>query len=271
MLQNEMVIRIDADIRDIKGKFQELQSTVKQRLSGIEANFKGLKASITDVGSSLRNTFLEVGRYVGAFVAVYYGIKSVTWGLESLVKITDRYAKQVAEVAALLTTHTQLKPGQDVAIVFREWYEYASLVYEKLAEMDEQFLGTRDEVMQMVAVLAQYGVVVDINNQKQLEGLRNIHNAIKIITQDQQEERQLRQELNALMQGKVDQASRLMQILKSMDPQIESNIAKWRAQKTLLENIGNLLQGFAQSTATIENLYEAQKTTLESILQDIFR
>lgn len=231
----------------------------KNAFSNINANLKKLEGAATAIKTAF------------AGLATYLSLLVVQSGMEKLIQITDSYNTRIAETAALWTTFT--KKTQDVAIVdiYRQWRDYAGEVYQKLGEIDAQILGTRQQAMEMVGVFAQHGQVVDIANQKQLEGLRNIINAVQIITQGQNQEIQIRQEINALMNGTVNQNARLMQLLENVDPKIKEHLKTWREEGTVIENIGRLLQGFDATVSDLENIFQAQKSTLESIVNDIIR
>jgi len=247
MAENEVKLIIKA-IDDTKTAFSSINANLTQlqgAASAIKTAFAGLVASL--------------------------GISSLTSAFRELFEITDNYKTTIAETAALWTTFTKVPAGKTPGEIYQEWTEYAEEVYEKLTEIDAQILGTRQQAMQMVGVFAQHGQVIDVNNQQQLEGFRNIINAVQIITAGQNQEVQIRQEINALMQGTVNQNSRLMQLLEKINPQIRERIKQWEKEGTVIENVGQMLSGFDAAASDLENIFQAQKTTLQSIVNDILR
>ena len=45
------------------------------------------------------------------------------------------------------------------AEVYQRWLDYAEQIYEKLTQIDDQLLGTREQALAVVSIFAQYGQV----------------------------------------------------------------------------------------------------------------
>ena len=74
-----------------------------------------------------------------------------------------------------------------------------------------------------------------------------------------------------MLEGEDRAANQLLRSLKAVDPEIKNHIKLWREQGTLIENVGELLKGWNSAASLLENTFEAQKTTLSSIVKDILR
>lgn len=228
--------------------------------------FQSVENSILKLKNSINLLNVGLGALASAFA-----LNKLKDAFNQLIEAADKYYTTIAEISAVYTSFTRIPSDRSISEVYRQWYEYSEAIYEKMLEIDSQILGTRQQALQMVSVFAQNGVVLDINNQKQLEGFRNIMNAVMVLTQGQNQEIQLRQEINALLDGTINQNSRLMQLLNSITPNIKEQLKLWQEQGILIEKVGELLTGFNEAASDLENTFEAQKTMLSGIVNDLLR
>ena len=83
--------------------------------------------------------------------------------------------------------------------------------------------------------------------------------------------KQINSEIRAVMTGSQESTSMMLQTLKAIDPEIEKHLKAWRAEGTVLENIGELLVGFGPATALLENQWQAVKSTIDTTVTQVLR
>ena len=116
------------------------------------------------------------------------------------------------------------------------------------------------------------GVYLDVNNDKQKQGFLNIANAVAVIGKTMGNENiQFSEQVRQLMEGVNRPNAQLYRTLLGIDPLLKEHLATWRAQGTVLENIGPMLAGYAAATGDISNLWTTVKTTMTSISNQILR
>lgn len=177
----------------------------------------------------------------------------------------------VASMTGFMTTFSEKAAEGDLASAFAEANAYAKELIPTLEVMDAKTIATGRDLKVIVETMMMYGTVIDVNNQKQVEGLLNITNVLKMITTGQNQDIQLRQEINALMAGQLRMTDRLPKLLSAIDPQLEEHLKLWKEEGNLIENVGALLEGFGESTDLISMTWTAIGSTMETVHTRVLR
>jgi len=225
--------------------------------------------------SKFKDMIITVGIYTVAFQAFSAVTSGITNEFKRGLKAVEDFDLAVATSAAFIATFSKNLKGTDIAGVYDRAAGYAGRLNEKLEMIDTQTIASGKHLQTMSETFIQHGVLLDINNQKQVEGFTNIATALAMVTAGQNQDVQVRQEINALMLGQVRATDRLAQLLMNIDPQLKSHLKTWREEGTVIENVGELLKGFASNTGTLQNQWVTVGSTMETIhnriLRDAFR
>jgi len=193
------------------------------------------------------------------------------------VEAIASFQSSVIKNAAMVTS--MQGSVKDIGLSYKENKQYAEGVQNVLIKMDAETAAGAKQLQLMNDQFVQQGILIDVNNKKQIDGFKNIANALAAITSgDQNKDMQFSQEIRALRDMNARPGDRLVQILESMDPLIKAHMEEWRkiAKETgnyglVLEKIGPMLQGFAAAQGDINNLWETVKTTMVTIRDQVLR
>jgi hypothetical protein len=193
--------------------------------------------------------------------------------LKQTYQASEEFNLSVIKMASIITTFRQLKPGEDLAAAYRDSKNYANQLVEALERMAPKVFGSAQDLMMITEEFAKQGVLLDVNNKKELDAFANIANAVGVISAGySNREMQVRQEARALMEGVVKPTNVLAgQIQKMVDGPLKEKLELWKKEGTAIENIGLLLKGYAAATGDISGTWESIKTTLETIYKVILR
>lgn len=223
----------------------------------------------TTLLESIRKNWIA---YSAAIYAVGYAMTTVfKKGFEAV----EEYNKSIASLAAMVVTFSERQKGVSLSEQWKEALKYSTAMVPVLENLAARTLLSGEETTALANAFARAGVFLDASNAKQIESFTRISNALPLMTQGQEIMRQINTEIRAVMTGSNSASSMMLQTLKAIDPQIEKNLKTWREQGTVLEHIGDLLEGFGPATELLEDQWQAVKSTLETtatqILRDIMR
>ena len=249
MADNRISLIISA-VDNTSTAFKNLQGNLNKLSTQVaiaSAKFIAIKAAIEQIGSALVNSIKP------AYDAV------------------EKYNMAVTKMAAMITSFSTEK--SDLSAQYKKSKDYAEMLVEKLEEIDAKTVASADDLSVMTEEMLKQGVLLDVNNQKQLEAFTNIANAAAVIAQGTgQKEIQIRQEIRALMEGQVDMHSQLAQQINALvGGSLKEKVELWKKEGTIIEHIGELLQGYAAASKDIEGTWSAIGSTLESIKNRILR
>jgi hypothetical protein len=186
-------------------------------------------------------------------------------------KAVEEYNTAVASMAAMVVTFGDNMKGLSLEDQWRGALAYSTRIIPVLERIAAATLLSGKETIALANAFARSGVFLDETNTKQIEAFTRISNALPLMTQGQEITRQINTEIRSLMTGMNEQSSMMLITLKAIDPQIEKNMAQWRATDTVLENIGRLLKGFGPATEILEKQWQAVKTSLDTTVTQILR
>lgn len=207
---------------------------------------------------------------VGTFAALGISlsmVESFKTGFDSV----EKFKVSVAEATAFITTFSEKAAGGDLSGGFKDANEYAKRLVVELENIDAKTIASGKDLVAMSNTMMQNGVLLDIDNKKQVQGFINIANALSLVTAGQNKDVQIRQEINALMQGQIRDTDRLPKLLAAIDPQLEEHLKLWKAQGTTVEHVGDMLKGFGASAALIEETWLTVGSSLETVRDKVLR
>lgn len=203
--------------------------------------------------------------------AFYKAINLVNSAFQKGFDAVEEYNLSVASMAAMVVTFTDRAKGMTFADQWQEALAYSSDIVPVLENIAAKTLLSGQETIALANAFARAGTFLDANNQKQVESFTRISNALPVMTRGQEIMKQINSEIRSVMSGSNEATSMMLQTLKAIDPQIESNLKVWRAERTVLENIGDLLSGFGPATALLENQWQAVKSTIDTTATQVLR
>ena len=196
---------------------------------------------------------------------------AITGAFSKGFNAVEEYNLSVASMAAMVVTFTERAKGMTFAEHWKEALEYSQGIVPVLENIAAKTLLSGQETTALANAFARAGVFLDANNQKQIESFTRISNALPVMTKGQEIMKQINSEIRAVMTGSQESTSMMLQTLKAIDPEIEKHLKAWRAEGTVLENIGELLVGFGPATALLENQWQAVKSTIDTTVTQVLR
>ena len=189
----------------------------------------------------------------------------------------EQFNASAIKNAAVITS--MVGDVNNIGEAYKQNKVYADAVQETLVKMASSTIVSSKQLQIMNDAFVQQGVFIDINNQKQLDGYKNIANALATITANMPNaDMQFSQEIRALMSGEMRPGDQLAKQLTAIDPLLKQHLAEWKqiAFETnnagyVLEKIGPLLVGYAAASGDISSLWTTVKTTLSTIYNEILR
>lgn len=222
----------------------------------------------TSLISRLRSSWLQVA------AALYLVERAAQTLIQPFVKgfyAVEQYNQSIASLAAMVVTFSERQKGVSLEDQWKEALKYSSAMVPVLENLAARTLLSGTETTALANAFARAGVFLDANNAKQVEAFTRVSNALPLMTQGQEIMRQINTEIRALMTGTGAANSMMLQTLKAIDPELEKHLDTWRKEGTVLEHIGDLLQGFGPATELLENQWQAVKSTLETTVTQIMR
>ena len=246
---------------------RELSTTTRTA----DASMKSHGNSANVAGSNMAGLTRTVLRLYAAYYVLSQGIQAVTGLVMQGVGAIDKYNLSIAKMAAMMTG--MMEPnGMGLADQYRQAYGYAGQLNVMIEQVDKNTLLTANDLRMITEEMMKQGVVVDTTNKKQIEAFTNISNALAVIAAGApNKEIQLRQEIRSLLSGQLRDTDQLSKMLNAQTGNLKEQIAKHREQGDLIEWLGQELRGFAAAQGDINASWEATKTSLETIYEQILR
>lgn len=227
--------------------------------------------STESLAFKMKTMIATVVLYSTAFQAVSSVISAV--GREFKLGFTsiEEFNLGIAKSAAYMTTFSKKASMGDLAGAYKDAAAYAKPLAEALEMIDNRTIASGKNLQDMSETFLKFGVALDVTNKKQVDGFTNIATALALVTAGQNQEIQIRQEINALMNGQVRATDQLPRLLQRIDPELEKHIVLWKKEGTLIENLGKLLNGFSANTNDLNNLWVTVGSTMETINKRVLR
>lgn len=248
----------------VSNKIQVIIEALNRTDGGVKAAMASLK-QMTNAATALSAEFLAIK------FAVQQAFDMIAKPIQAAMTAVEDYQSAVVKTAATITSFQGSKG--DIGENYRKATEYAEALQEKLEEIDSRTIASAQDLGLITDEMLKQRVVLDINNQKQIEGFANLANAVATVTAGSgAKEIQIRQEVRALMQGQVDAQSQLASQVNAMvGGGLKQKVELWKQEGTLVENIGGLLVGYAAASGDLSSLWSTIKSTMETILNQVLR
>ncbi|MCL4492337.1 MAG: hypothetical protein M1510_10655 [Nitrospirae bacterium] len=208
------------------------------------------------------------------FTAIDYVVRRVFNGMkqavESVYDPVEKFNMSVTKMAAMITS---FQSKGDLSSNYAKSKEYAEALVQKMEEVDAKTIASAQDLGLITEEMVKQRVLLDINNEKQIQGFTNIANAVATIAAGSgAREIQIRQEVRALLQGEVNMYSQLAtQINAMVGGSLQQKVELWKKEGTIIENVGELLKGYAAASQDIEGTWAAIGSTMETIKNRIAR
>lgn len=240
-------------------------------INRVVASLKPGTTGFMGMASAAGSLVGQLAFMVGGMYAGQAAITAIAGEFKRGLQSVEDFNLTVAASAAYITTFSEKAKGGDLAGAFIEANEYAGQLATKLEMIDSKTIASGKDLQTMSETFIQHGVLLDINNAKQVQGFTNIATALALVTAGQNKDIQMRQEINALLMGQIRATDRLPKLLSNIDPHLKDHLELWKKEGTLIENVGKLLEGFSASTGNLDSLWATVGSTMETIHTRILR
>jgi len=251
-----------------KGNQQELinlERAKNDQLKKLNAEMVG------DHEISMASMTRTVLRFYAAYYVVTAAVQAVSSAFQGGMRIVDEYNQSIASLAAMAVTFSEKGPGVTLEQSWEKSLKYSTAMIPILEEIAAKTILSGTETTALANAFARSGVFLDGNNQKQIESFTRISNALPLMTQGQEIMRQINTEIRSVMTGANESSSMMLTTLKALPGFSMELLQSWRDQGTVLEHLGDLLDGFGPATKILEIQWTAVKSTLETTVDQILR
>lgn len=248
---------------------QKLKEQAKETEKTREAT-KGATAEDERAGFGKLGLVSKVITLMLAYSALRSVMSAISYELKAAFTSTEEYNQSVVEMAALMTTFSA-RSKTDLAGAWEESYKYAQLLVVEMQKLDMVSAASADELKIMVQTFMKFGVVLDVNNKKQIEAFKDFSNATKVLLANYPNMAvQLRSELDAIMNGQAKQTDLLAKIIQAkLGGAWASIVQKAKETGTFFELMQKVFGGFGQAADKIADLWVTLGSSM-STLNKIF-
>lgn len=257
---------------------QEIQNHLSTMAQRVKSDLKEIEDGIGRGGVGFMTASMNILKAAPAFAVATAAIGTVYGALRGLrdeftggLAAVEDYQLKVASMGAFLTTFNKNLTQTNAAEIYRSSNVEAQKLVDTMQILDARTIASGKDLTTMAEQFIKGGVKIDTSNKGTLDGFVNIANALKLLTQGQNQEIQMRQEIRALTQGQVRDQNIVVQTLKGIDPEIKEHIKLWKQQGTLIENVGRLLAGFGPAAKDLEKTWAVVGSTMSTIHDRILR
>jgi len=256
--------------------WQEIQTAhaaMTAKVAALDAGLKpqGIKSvteHLNNMGSAVERLTPRFVGLVGTLAAFYVGSK--LWdGFKFGIQAVDDFQQSVVKTAAMITS---LQGGSDLAGNYQRAKQYAEGLNEALMQVDSRTNLNLTSLQSITEEMVKQGVVLDYTNEDQIEGFTRLANAVAVYSRNGADEKQLRQEVSALLKGQVDQNSQLSSMLqRTVDGPLKQQVEKWKDSGTLVKELGDRLGGFGPASDDLATSWSSVKSSLETSMNLVMR
>lgn len=247
-------------------------AAVERELAALNGTTKTAHTSFGDLTTGILKSAPAFAVATAAITAAYGAVNLFTSGLKQGLGSVEEYNMNVIKMAALMTNYSQKAKDGDVAGAWKEAYSYSRKLVEDLEIIDARSAASGKNIIDMVSTLTTGGVIIDTNIKKQQDAVVGLANAIKILTEGQQnQDMQFVQEINAFLEGAAKPGSKLVGVLEKAGLNTKEFVQELNAGKKTIADILPYLAGFEAATGDIEETWTAVGSTLETIKTRVLR
>jgi len=280
-LYDQMGIRSMAAINESKDAVLRSYDVLKTAAAGnateivrIErAKNEKLKELNKEMTGSHEMSIASMQRALLRLYATYYIISSVistvsSWFMSGINAI-DEMKVSVVAVAAQITS-MQGTTG-NVTENYRKNVEYAKALVPVLMQVDAASFANFEEIQLMNRAATQHGVILDLNNAKQIEAFTAITNSVRLLTTGQNKTIQASQEIRALTSGMIRPTDAIALQIDSIIKQqgvyrdgLKEVVSLSKKHGDLYERLAPYLVGMVAASGDIQTTWAAVSSSLET-------
>ncbi len=197
-----------------------------------------------------------------------------TFGVQSV----ESFQRSVIGIAAGIVSLDKSVTAANIEGKLAEATQYARSLYDQILLLDAQFSGTAEELFEITRALAQHGILIDLNAQKQREALRGFAEAIKALAPGLNVQLQATQAIRAILTGirdEMDQVVRGLGLAGKEGDELRKRLAAAKdateRASIFMEALRSRSQGFVAAGRMMQNTLEASLSTLKTALQILAR
>ena len=204
-------------------------------------------------------------------------ITSITEIPGHVIEAITEFQTSIVKNAAIITSMAD--DVKDVGVAYQMNKIYAEGVQNALIQMSMTTIASGKQVNLVNDAFVLQGVYLDTNNKKQLEGFRNITQAVSTMTASfSNPDQEMGIQIRELMTGVNRQNALLYKTLLAQDDKLKEHIEDWQriARETgnagyVLEKLGPMLKGFNADTEDVSVLWTTVKNNLDTMTNMILR
>ena len=280
-IENEKA-RMIASFEQIKNSGVASSNEIKRAFSAMNDQLDKIDGK-DPMGSGIRrmNTNLFVSIAMIAKMQIMFSLINTTMSAIGrlpgvAVEAIENYNATIVGNAAMITS--MQKGIKDIGQAYKENKAYSTASLDVLIKMDAETAASAKNLNDMNSQFIQQGIILDVNNKKQIEGFKAVANALAAITaNDPNKDMQFAQEIRAMRDFQDKGSNRLVQMLaaQGVTKEMVNDWKKIGAETNnhgyALEKLLPYLQGFAAAQGDINNLWTTVKSTMVTIRDEVLR
>ncbi len=243
-------------------KIYTSEAALKQKLLNLDKAYTGevvrLNKAQTKSHHQARGSMLQMMRQMAAMTATFATFSAISKTMSTAFNAQEKYKKDLASISALtLNFMDASKYENNPAKMWRVASKYAKEMVPAVQEIAAKTLLTGEQANTMVTEFLKAGQIIDTNNEKQITALKTIANSLPIATgvSGAMLDVQIVTELANLLNGNISARDKLGKQLLAMNPNIKEEIKLWKAEGTVIENLGKQLKGFEAASKDLEQTW----------------
>ena len=247
----------------------------EQAIRTVRRSVQDLSESTQSATSLMGTSWTQMATAFGAGSIVAKAIEGVIsligqipYAMVAAIKAIDSLKISTIQIAAAITN---MQGPKNAAEHYAKASKYAETLAVKLQDVDAKSFANYQTLLAMTNTMTLQGVVLDVNNKKQVDSFTALSNAVAMYTAGQNQSVQAHQEIRALMSGETTQGSILA---KQIDDQAKSQglykgglkeiVAEGKKHGDLLERLTPFLVGINAASGDIAKTWEAVTSSAET-------
>lgn len=251
------------------GGMGDVETAAGRMAGGVEASSGRMAGSLGGAEAAVRNVVAACGASLGIGIFVSQ--------IRSAVEAIDALKINTIQIAAQITT---MQGPKNVAEHYKAATVYADSLARKLQEVDANSFANFQTLSMMTQTMTLQGVILDVNNKKQVDSFTSLSNAVAMYTAGQNQSIQAHQEIRALLTAEVLPGA---QLAKQIDEMAKSSglyknglkdiVAEGKKHGDTLERMAPFLVGINAASGDIATTWSAVTSSMSTafgILQRAF-
>jgi hypothetical protein len=244
-------------------------TTATQSWVGALANLSGNLVRVID---NYRHLLLRITVGVVVFRSTTMAIGGFINAIKSGIQEVENYERAILSMTSAFVSMDRRTTSANISQMFQQTEEYVRALLNSLRLLDVEFSGSLEDLIAITREFAVYGVVIDTNNRRHLEGLRGVAEAIKALSPHMDTAREAAQLVRAAVygiRGEMDNVTRALRLSGEEGKKFraEMNAAKTPAERMniIWEALADRTKGFIEAGERMRFTLEASVTSLETV------